>query len=126
MVFGKLEGLSGIADDTLVYGMGEAQHDGHIPNVLNTARENSVKLKHYVFGKKVIIETDHKPLESIWKTITIASTWLQRVLLKMAKYDIEIRYIQGKTTVIAETLSRVSYMEPPLKEDKVQLQALYQ
>ena len=25
------------------------------------------KLNHYVFGKKVVIETDHKPLGSIWK-----------------------------------------------------------
>ena len=73
---------------------------------------------HYVFGKKVIIETDHKPLESIWKkTIMSTSPRLQRLFLKMAKYDVEIRYIQGKTNVIADTLSRVSYMEPPPKED---------
>ena len=39
----------------------------------------------------------------------------------MAKYDVEIRYIQGKTNVIADALSRVSYMEPPLKEGKVLL-----
>ena len=80
------------------------------------------KFNHYVFGKKVIIETDHKPLESIWKkTIMSASPRLQRLLLKMAKYDVEIRYIQGKTNVIADALSRVSYMEPPLKEDEVSL-----
>ena len=71
------------------------------------------KFNHYVFGKKVIIETDHKPLESIWKkTIMSASPRLQRLLLKRAKYDVEIRYIQGKTNVIADALSRVSYMEP--------------
>ena len=64
-------------------------------------------------AKKVTIETDHKPLESIWKkTIMSASPRLQRLLLKMAKYDVEIRYIQGKTNVIADALSRVSYMEP--------------
>ena len=80
------------------------------------------KFNHYVFGKKVIIETDHKPLESIWKkTIMSASARLQRLLLKVAKYDVEIRYIQGKTNVIADALSRGSYMEPPLKEDEVPL-----
>ena len=80
------------------------------------------KFNHYVFGKKVTIETDHKPLESIWKkTIMSALPQLQRLLLKMAKYDVEIRYIQGKANVIADALSRVSYMEPPLKEDEVPL-----
>ena len=43
MVFGKLEGLSGIADDTFVYGIGEAEHDQRILNVLDTARENNVR-----------------------------------------------------------------------------------
>ena len=37
MVFGKLEELSGIADDTFVYGIGEAEHDQRILNVLETA-----------------------------------------------------------------------------------------
>ena len=70
----------------------------------------------------MIIETDHKPLESIWKkTITSASPRLQRLLLKMAKYDVEIRYIQGKTNVIADALSRVSHMEPPMQENEVPL-----
>jgi len=69
------------------------------------------KFNHYIFGKKVVIETDHKPLESIWKnTIVSASPRPQRLLLKMAKNDKEIRYILGKTNVIADALSRVSYM----------------
>ena len=50
-----------------------------------------------------------------------ASPRLQRLLLNMTKYDIEIRYIQGKTNVLADALSRVSYMEPPFKEDEVPL-----
>ena len=37
MVFGKLEGLSGIADDTLVYCMDKAQHGQLIRNVHNAA-----------------------------------------------------------------------------------------
>ena len=94
----------------------------NIERELLAARWSLQKFNHYVFGKKVIIETDHKPLESIWKkTIMIASVRLQRLWLKMAKYDIEIRYIQAKTNVIVYALSRVSYMEPPLKEDKVPL-----
>ena len=41
----------------------------------------------------------------------------QRILLKMAKYNVEMRYIQGKTNIIADALSRVCCMEP-LKEDQ--------
>ena len=41
MVLGKLDGQSGFADDTFVYGMGEAHHDQHILNVLYTAREEN-------------------------------------------------------------------------------------
>jgi len=78
------------------------------------------KLNHYVFGKKVVIETDHKPLESIWKkSIPSAPPRLQRLLLKMAKYNVEIRYIQGKNNVIADALSRISHMEPPAEDNEL-------
>ena len=53
MVFGKLDGLSGIADDTFAYGMGEVQHDQHITNVLDTARENNVRFNPDKFQIKV-------------------------------------------------------------------------
>ena len=74
------------------------------------------RFNHYVFGKQVLIETHHIPLESIWKkNIPSASPRLQRVLLKMVKYNVEMRYIQGKTSVIADALSRVCCMETPDK-----------
>ncbi|XP_041362849.1 uncharacterized protein K02A2.6-like [Gigantopelta aegis] len=44
-VFGKVNGLSGIADDTFVYGKSEMAHDQNILNTLDTARENGVKFK---------------------------------------------------------------------------------
>ena len=53
MVFGKLEGLSGIADDTFVYGIGEAEHDQRILYVLDTARENNVRFNPNKFQFKV-------------------------------------------------------------------------
>ena len=39
----------------------------------------------------------------------------------MAKYDVDIRYIQGKTNVIADALSSVSHIELPPKENEVPL-----
>ncbi|KAL9950226.1 hypothetical protein ACROYT_G042698 [Oculina patagonica] len=80
------------------------------------------KLNHYVFGKKVVIETDHKPHESIWKkSISSASPRLQRLLLKMAKYNVEIRYSQGKSNVIADALSRISHIEPSVEDNEVRV-----
>ena len=74
------------------------------------------RFNHYVSGKQVLIETDHKLLESIWKkNIPGALPRLQRLLLKMTKYNVEMKYIQGKTNVIADALSRVCCMETPDK-----------
>ena len=42
-VFGNLDGLSGIANDTFFDGKSEAEHDRHILNVLDTARENNIR-----------------------------------------------------------------------------------
>ena len=66
-------------------------------------------LHHYVYGYTVTVETDHKPLVSIWhKTIVAASPHLQRLLLRLAQYDLDITYLKGKKNVIADALSRIS------------------
>ena len=48
------------------------------------------RFSHYFFGKQVVVETDHKPLESRWKkSIPSASPRLQRLLLKLSKFNVE-------------------------------------
>ena len=54
------------------------------------------------------VETNHKPLESIYHK-PLQST-LQRMLLRLQKYDINIVYKQGKHMYLADTLSR-AYMQ---------------
>ena len=39
----------------------------------------------------------------------------------MAKYNVQMRYIQGKMNVIADALSRVCCMEPPEEDQGVTL-----
>ena len=70
------------------------------------------RLHHYTFGKPITVETDHQPLTSIWKkTIATSSPRLQRLLLRLAQYDVHIKYLRGKENVIADALSRVASLK---------------
>ena len=75
------------------------------------------RLYHYTFGKPITVETDHQPLTSIWKkTIATLSPRLQRLLLKLAQYDVHIEYLRGKENVIADALSRVTSLKSEHKD----------
>ena len=66
------------------------------------------RLNHYTFGRTIIVQSDHQPLQSIWKkSIVSASPRLQRLLLRLAHYDINIEFLHGKENVIADALSKV-------------------
>jgi transposase InsO family protein len=66
------------------------------------------KLHNYTFGRTITIHTDHKPLESIiQKPISLAPARLQRMLLRLAKYNLEIKYVGAKSVLLADTLSRL-------------------
>ena len=68
----------------------------------------SVKRFHqYVYGLKVDVQSDHKPLESILrKPLGAAPSRLQRMLLQLQRYDLNVIYTPGKDLLIADTLSR--------------------
>ena len=66
------------------------------------------RLNHYTFGRTITVQSDHQPLQSLWKkSIVSASPRLQRLLLRLAHYDINIELLWGKENVIADALSRV-------------------
>ena len=61
----------------------------------------------YVYGRKVVLWSDHKPLETISKKpLATAPKCLQRLLLRLQQYDVEIRYKPGPEMYLADTLSR--------------------
>ncbi len=67
------------------------------------------KWHQFSYGRKVIVHSDHKPLESITrKPLDRAPKRLQGMLLRALAYDIEVRYVQGKYMHLADTLSRAS------------------
>ena len=66
------------------------------------------KLHTYTFGRKPTVDTDHKPLQNILlKPISLASARLQRMLLRLSKYDIQVMYVGSKSVLLADTLSRL-------------------
>ena len=61
----------------------------------------------YIYGKQVVVESDHQPLQAITKkSLDKAPIRLQRMLLNLQSFDIEIKYRPGKELYLADTLSR--------------------
>ena len=66
------------------------------------------RLNHYTFGRTITVQSDHQPLQSIWKkSIVSTSPRLQRLLIRLAHYDLNIEFLRGKENVIVDVLSRV-------------------
>ena len=83
------------------------------------------KFHHYIYGKHTLVETDHKPLEVITKkSISAAPRRLQRMLLQLQRYDLEIINQPGKQQWIAHILSRLPVESPCM--DKFCRQEIFQ
>ena len=69
------------------------------------------KFHQYIYGKCIDVQTDHRPLESILrKPIAKASPRLQRMMLQLQRYSLNVMYVPGKLMHVADTLSR-AYIE---------------
>ena len=67
------------------------------------------KFHSYLFGKRFIVESDHKPLEMIHlKNLTAAPPRLQRMLLRIQGYDFTIKYKPGTEMLLADPMSRLN------------------
>ena len=75
------------------------------------------KYDTYLVGMKVKIETDHKPLETIFrKSLVSAPKRLQSMLLKLQKFDLDVVYKKGSQMYLADTLSRAYPPHKPKSE----------
>lgn len=71
------------------------------------------KFHEYVYGRKIHVQNDHKPLEPIIrKDLCKTPPRLQRMLLKLQKYDIDLKFQPGKDVPVADLLSRKTDSKP--------------
>ena len=65
------------------------------------------KFHHYCYGRDVKVQSDHKPLEIIFKKpLGMAAPRLQRMLLQLQRYSLNVVYVPGKYMYVADALSR--------------------
>ena len=68
------------------------------------------KFEYYLLGRGVMVETDHSPLEQIFKkNINETPSKLQRLLLRCLRFDVHVQYKQGRSISVADALSRVCH-----------------
>lgn len=83
------------------------------------------KFHQYIYGQRIIVETDHRPLVPLFqKPLFSVPARLQRFMMRLQAYDLDVKYKPGKEMFIADTLSRAPLPNNILKEidDDLKLQ----
>ena len=81
------------------------------------------KFNDYTFGRRTIVDSDHKPLEAILKKpLHCAPKRLQGMRILLQRYDLEVRYERGNRMFLADTLSR-AYL-PSCKQDEAEFETI--
>ena len=97
------------------------QHYAQIEKEMLAIVFGTEKFEQYIYGRRVKVETDHEPIESIMKkNLLSAPKRLQRMMLRLQKYHLEVTYKRGSQMYLADTLSR-AYLEgscSPQKSDE--------
>ena len=94
----------------------QTEHNyAHIEKELLAIVYECEKFDQYIFGRSnVIVQSDHKPLETIFKKpIHSSPKRLQRMRLRLQNYGIQVEYKKGETMFLVDTLSR-AYLENEL------------
>ena len=85
------------------------------------------KFHQYIYGKTVMVESDHKPLESLFKKpLSMAPQRIQRMMLRVQQYDLIVKYTPGDQLHVADTLSRASQSESTSQADEFEVHLLVQ
>ena len=73
----------------------------------------------YLYGRDVVhVKTDHPPLEAICKKdLGSAPKRLQRMLLCLQRYNLDVKYQKGSLMIMSDPLSRAYLNEPPTETE---------
>ena len=83
------------------------------------------RFNQYIYGNKTLVESDHKPLESIMKKpLARALARLHRMLLCLQRYDFQLSCKSGHKMVLADALSRASVKDadPDISDEELAAQ----
>ena len=70
------------------------------------------KFHYFLYGRKFILQTDQKPLVSIFRKHMIdVSPRIQRITIRAWQYGFEPQHIPGRNNIISDALSRVTPLE---------------
>ena len=65
------------------------------------------RFNQYLYGREVNVHSDHKPLKFILKkNVAEAPPRIQRLCIRLQKYQVNVDYVPGKELHIADALSR--------------------
>ncbi|GKA76759.1 putative reverse transcriptase domain-containing protein [Tanacetum coccineum] len=104
-------------DDILMYLKSKEDHEIHEKNYTTHDSELGVVVvaleiwRHYLYGTKSVIYTDHKRLQHIFDQKEL-NMCRRRWIELFSYYDCEIHYHPGKTNVVADALSMKERVKP--------------
>ena len=84
------------------------------------------KFSQYLAGReKITVESDHKPLHSIFQKSILSAPWrLQRMMLRLQRFNLDVKYKPGAQMYVAYHLSRASLADNKEMTDSFQVFAL--
>ncbi|XP_063923109.1 uncharacterized protein K02A2.6-like [Zophobas morio] len=83
------------------------------------------RFHQYLYGKSFVVESDHRPLETIFKKpLNKCPLRIQRLRITLQMYDLVVKYKSGAKLYFADTLSRTHYDDKNFEviENNVELQ----
>lgn len=90
-------------------------HKSTIEQELTAIHWAVLHFRPYLYGRKFVIKTDHRPLVYLF-SLKNPTSKLTRMRCDLEEYDFSIEYIKGKSNVVADAFSRIPLDMNELKQ----------